>query len=168
MIGLALDDGAGSVELLDEDKSYHLMGESHAREAEHGVGTTVYLLREAIGTADDEHQAACCLLLALQPVGKLNAPRLLATLVQKHHRVRRLQQAEYSLSLLVFLLLLAEALGIAQLWDNGYGERHVVAYPFEVIVDGSNEMLVGGLAYYYQLSLHIPWLSLGSWGTILS
>ena len=126
MIGLALDDGAGSVELLDEDKSYHLMGESHAREAEHGVGTTVYLLREAIGTADDEHQAACC------------------------------------------LLLLAEALGIAQLGDNGYGEGHVVAYPFEVIVDGSNEMLVGGLAYYYQLSLHIPWLSLGSWGTILS
>ena len=32
MVGLALDDGAGAIDLLGEDEPYHLVGEGHLRE----------------------------------------------------------------------------------------------------------------------------------------
>jgi hypothetical protein len=32
MIGFALDDGAGAIDLFGEDEAYHLVGEGHLRE----------------------------------------------------------------------------------------------------------------------------------------
>ena len=41
VIGFSLDDGAGTIDLLCEYKTYHLVGESHARKRYFLVAATV-------------------------------------------------------------------------------------------------------------------------------
>ena len=54
MIGFALKDSEGTIELLDKNQSHHLVAEGHGRERDFGVGAVVHLLCEAIRAADDE------------------------------------------------------------------------------------------------------------------
>ena len=65
MIGFTPDDGAGTIDLLGEEKPYHLVAEGHARERNLLVGTLIDSRRKAIGTTDDEDQPLGRLLLLL-------------------------------------------------------------------------------------------------------
>ena len=42
MVWLALDDGAGTIDLFGEDEAYHLMGEGHARKGYFLVASVVH------------------------------------------------------------------------------------------------------------------------------
>ncbi len=72
VIGLALDDGTGTVQLLGEYQAYHLMRESEPGEAQLVVGPLIYLWGKSIGTANDEYQAAGCLLALDKPLGQFD------------------------------------------------------------------------------------------------
>ena len=55
MIGLVVEDGEGSIQLLGEDKTHHLVRKCHLRERYLVVGSRVYIGRKTIGAANDKH-----------------------------------------------------------------------------------------------------------------
>ena len=65
MIRLALQNGAGAVDLLGEYQAHHLVTEGHRREGYLLVGALVEGRGEAVGTTDDEYQPPGCLLFLL-------------------------------------------------------------------------------------------------------
>ena len=68
--------------------------------------------------------------------------------------IRRLQKLQNQFSLPFLLLLFAEALGILELRNRGYIERHVVRDALGIILDARNEMLVHGLSDQNEFCLH--------------
>ena len=146
VIGFALDDGAGAVELFGEDEAYHLVGEGEARQGYLLVGTLIDGRGEAVGASDDEDEAPGGLLFLLQPAGQFDAAVLVAVLVEQDDVVGGLQLAQDELTLGGLLLFLGEVLGVAQL---GYGddvEGHVVTDAFGIVADACHEVLIDGLA----------------------
>lgn len=155
VVGFALDDGAGTVELLGEDQANHLVGKGEAGEGELLVGTLIDGGGEAIGAANDKDQATGRLLLLLQPAGKLHAAQLKAVLVEQDDVIGGLQLSEDEVSFSRFLLFLSQVLGVLQF---GYGDdvkRHVVADALCIVTNASCEMLVDGLADLKKNGLHI-------------
>ena len=150
VIGLAPDDGTGTVELFGEDEPHHLMGEGHAGERELLAGTGIDLLGEAVRSADDKHEPASRMGFPFYPSCELGAAQFGAMLVQQNHRVLGLQLTEDQLALGPFLLLFAEAFGGLQFWNGHQLEWHVMADALHVGGDASREMLVVGLAHQYQ------------------
>ena len=57
VIGFAAQDGHGTVELLDKDEAYHLVGKGHRRKRNLLLGGRVDGLAEAVGPAYHKHQA---------------------------------------------------------------------------------------------------------------
>ena len=91
VVWFAAHDGHGTVELLDEDETNHLVGEGHLRKAQFLVGGGIDLWRESVGAADDEGQTlADGLHLLLHPGGKLHAAHFLAVFIEQDHVVARL------------------------------------------------------------------------------
>ena len=58
VVGLAAEDGSGTVYLLDNEQAHHLVRECHARQRKHAVATVVDGLAEAVRTTDNEHKVA--------------------------------------------------------------------------------------------------------------
>ena len=149
-----------SIESLGEDESHHLMGERHLGKRDFLVGTVIDRLRETVWSADDKDEAAGGGLLALQPLGVLDAPKLLSMFIEQHHGVGWLNLFQYQFTLTFLLLLFAEALGVLQLGDGGDGERHIVSDALGIVLDASDEMLVDGLADQNEFCLHELYLYL--------
>ena len=154
VVGFALDDGAGTIELLGEDQANHLVGKGEAGEGELLVGTLIDGRREAVGTANDKDQTTGCLLLLLQPAGKLHAAQLKAVLVEQDDVVGGLQLAQDEVSFGSFLLFLSQVLGVAQFRYGDDVKRHVVADALCIVTNASCEMLVDGLADLKKQRLH--------------
>ena len=154
MIRLSFYNGASAIECLGEDESHHLVGECHLGERELLVGAVVHSLRETVGAANHEHESSGSGLLALYPLGKLDAAELLSVLIHQHHGVRRLNQFQNQFTLPFLLLLFAEALGVLELRDGSDVEGHVVGDALGIILDASDEMLVDGLSDQNEFCLH--------------
>ena len=54
MIGFSLDDGAGTVDLLNEHKTDHLVGKGHRGEGDLLVGSLIDGRAETVRATDDE------------------------------------------------------------------------------------------------------------------
>ena len=89
MVGLALDDGAGPVELFDEDETDHLMREGHLGKRYLLVGTSVDGVGETIRTADDKDKISSAVAFLLQPPRILDASVLASVLVEEDDSVGR-------------------------------------------------------------------------------
>lgn len=150
MIGLPLDDRAGTVYLFRKHESYHLVREGHLRQRQLFVGTGIDGRGEAVGTSHDEDKTSCRVPFPLEPLGELDATELLAVLVEQYHRVRRLRLLEYQITLGRLLLFLRQTLRVLQLRDGHDLERHVVTNALHIVTDACLEMLVGGLTHEYQ------------------
>ena len=83
VVGFAADDGLGAVELLDEEEADELMGEGEGGEGELLGGGGADGRGEAVGSADDEDEAAGRGgLFLLQPAGELQGAHLEAVLIK--------------------------------------------------------------------------------------
>ena len=147
VVGFALDNSTGAIDLLCENKANHLVGESHARERELFVGTLIDGRGETVGASDDEDQTAGGVAFLFQPTGELHAAVLVSVLIEKYYGIRGLQLSEDEFALGLFLLLLGEILGVFQFGYGGDVERHIVAYALSIVVDASHKMFVGGTPY---------------------
>ena len=61
---------------------------------------------------------------------------------------------EYQFALSLFLLFLAETLGVFKFRNGDYLEGHVVVDALHIVVDTGYEVLVHRLAYLNQYCLH--------------
>lgn len=92
VVGFAFQNGEGAVQLLNKDKSYHLVAEGHGRERHFRVGAVVHLLREAVWPADDENESFRARgHLFFKAFGEVYRGELLAVFVQKNDLVGGLQ-----------------------------------------------------------------------------
>lgn len=109
VVGLALPDGHGAVELFGEDEAGEDVREGHLRKGDFVVAAGIHLLRKAVGTADEEHQplgAANHLLLYELREG--DGGEFFAALVQQNNEIGSLDFLEKELTLLLFLLIYRE------------------------------------------------------------
>ena len=136
MILLPLEDGAGAVELLDEDQADHLVAEGHEREGDLLVGTAVDGRGEAVGTSDDEYQSAGSGTLVFQPLGEVGAGALLAPFVKQYDGVLRGELVEDECALSLFLLVGAQRTCVLEFGYDLYLEGHVMADALDVVGDG--------------------------------
>ncbi len=127
VILLALEDGAGAVELFDEDEADHLMRERHLGERDLVVGALIDGGRKAVGATDDEHESAGGLLLLAQPFGKFDAAALAAMLIEKDDGILRGEFLEDEVALALLLLRLAQGAGVLEFGDDEDVKGHVVA-----------------------------------------
>ena len=152
----AVQDGHGTVELLDEDEPYHLVREGHARHGQLFVGGGIDFGGEAVGAANDEDQPPVDGVHLLPHVfGKLHGAHLLAALVEQHNDIARLKGFQYQVAFLLFLHLGGEALGVLQFGYHFDVERQVAAGALGVVGYGRNEMGLNGSSYDDEGSLHV-------------
>ena len=91
VVGFALDDGAGAVDLFCECEANHLVREGHSRERELLVGALIDSGGETVWASNDEDEASGGLLFLFQPACKLDAAELSPVFVEKYNGVRGLQ-----------------------------------------------------------------------------
>ena len=155
VVGFVVENGEGTVELLCEDEADHLVGEGHRGKGELLVGSCIDLGREAVGAPDEEDKATCeGVLLALYPLGKLDAAEGLAVLVEENKVVSRLELLEDELAFGLLLLVGGEGLGVFQF---GYGDdvkSHIVLETSGIVVDETYEMWVHGLTDQKEREFH--------------
>ena len=105
MIRLSIEDGIGSIELLNEDETNHLVGEGHWGKGDFLVGPGIDFGRKAIGSSNDEDESlGNGVLLLLNPVGKVDTAKGLAMLIQQDKVVGGLELAQDKLSFTSLLL----------------------------------------------------------------
>lgn len=84
VVGVAVDDGEGAVDLLDEEETHHLMGEGHLAERKAFATAGIDLVGEAVGASDDEAKATRDdLHLVFDPIGIGPGCELFALFVQE-------------------------------------------------------------------------------------
>ena len=163
VVGFVVENGEGTVELLGEDEADHLVREGHWGKGELLVGSGIDLGREAVGASDEEDKATCeGVLLALYPLGKLDAAEGLAVLVEEDKVVSRLELLEDELAFGLFLQVGGEGLGVSELGNDGYVEGGVVLEAGGIVVDESLYVGVGCAAYEEKEELHGD----GEWGAM--
>ena len=141
VVGFVVEDGEGAVELLGEDEADHLVREGHGGKGELLVGSGIDLGGEAVGTTNEEDEAACDgVLLALHPLGELGAAKGLAVLIEEDEVVGGLELLEDELAFGLLLLVGGEALGIAELRDDVDVEGCVVLEAGSIIVDEGGDV----------------------------
>jgi len=83
MVWFASQDSAGAVYLLYGKQTHKFVRKCHGRERNHGIGTVVDFLAEAIGPSDGEDERPRQLhTLFLQKIGPLARSVLLSALVE--------------------------------------------------------------------------------------
>ena len=156
VVGEIVEDGKGTVELLDKDNAYHLVGKGHLRKGYLALGKGVNLGGEAIGTSDDKDEtAAHGVHPLLKPLRKAYGGELLATLIEQDNVIARLNELNNLLPLALLLLLLREVLHIADIGNYLQLDRGIVAGAGKVVVDRLREVAVIGLANGNKESLHL-------------
>ena len=156
MVGLAVENGEGPVELLREDKPRHYVGEGELGKGNLGILAGIDIGRKAIRSSNDEDESlGNGVLLLLNPVGKVDTAKGLAMLVQQDKVVGGLELAQDKLSFTSLLLVGCEGLGVFQF---GYGDdvkSHIVLETSGIVVDETYEMWVNGLADQKEREFHI-------------
>lgn len=156
MIGLTIEDGIGSIELLNEDETNHLVGEGHWGKGDFLVGSGIDFGRKAIGSSNDEDESlGYGVLLLLNPVGKVDTAKGLAMLVQQDKVVGGLELAQDKLSFTSLLLVGCEGLGVFQFGNGDDVKSHIVLETSGIVVDETYEMWVNGLADQKEREFHI-------------
>ena len=155
VVGFAADDGLGAVELLDEEEADELMGEGEGGEGELLGGGGSDGIGEAVGSADDEDEAAWGGgLFLLQPAGELQGAHLEAVLVEQHDVVAETEAGQQGLAFEVCLLVGAKMARVAESGQFLDGEGHVAGDALAVLPDELEQGLAGGLADDDELGLH--------------
>lgn len=155
MIGLSIEDGIGSIELLNEDETNHLVGEGHWGKGDFLVGPGIDFGRKAIGSSNDEDESlGNGVLLLLNPVGKVDTAKGLAMLIQQDKVVGGLELAQDKLSFTTLLLFGCEGLGVFQFGNGDDVKSHIVLETSGIVVDESLYVGVGGAAYEEKVELH--------------
>ena len=155
VVGEVTQDGEGAVVLFDEDEAHHLVGEGHAGEGEAGVGGVIDGGREAVGSADDEDEAAGQRgHLLLQPLGKVGRGVLLAAFVEEDDVVAGLQLAQQLLPFALALLLVGEAGSGADVGDDAQFKGGEAGGACQIVIDGAGEVGVVGLADSEENGFH--------------
>lgn len=138
MIGFASDDGEGAVELFDEKKADHLVGESHPREGDLLLCSLVDAIGEAIGTTHKEDEAlGHALQLLLHPPAEFSTGHLASPFVEEDEHIARLQTIEDGIALKFLLLFGRETAGVAQVGQLLELCGHIVREALDVFVDES-------------------------------
>ena len=155
MIRLSIEDGIGSIELLDEDETNHLVGEGHWGKGDFLVGPGIDFGRKAIRSSNDEDESlGNGVLLLLNPVGKVDTAKGLAMLIQQDKVVGGLELAQDKLSFTSLLLVGCEGLGVFQFGNGDDVKSHIVLETSGIVVDESLYVGVGGAANEEKVELH--------------
>ncbi len=155
MIGLSIEDGIGSIELLDEDETNHLVGEGHWGKGDFLVGSGIDFGRKAVRSSNDEDESlGNGVLLLLNPVGKVDTAKGLAMLVQQDKVVGGLELAQDKLSFTSLLLVGCEGLCVFQFGDGDDVKSHIVLETSGIVVDESLYVGVSGAANEEKVELH--------------
>ena len=163
MIRLSIEDGIGSIELLNEDETNHLVGEGHWGKGDFLVGSGIDFGREAVRSSNDEDESlGNGVLLLLNPVGKVDTAKGLAMLIQQDKVVGGLELAQDKLSFTSLLLVGCEGLGVFQFGNGDDVKSHIVLETSSIVVDESLYVGVGCAAYEEKEELHGD----GEWGAM--
>ena len=155
MIRLSIEDGIGSIELLNEDETNHLVGEGHWGKGDFLVGPGIDFGRKAIRSSNDEDESlGNGVLLLLNPVGKVDTAKGLAMLVQQDKVVGGLELAQDKLSFTSLLLFGCEGLGVFQFGNGDDVKSHIVLETSGIVVDESLYVGVSGAANEEKVELH--------------
>ena len=137
VVGTAVQDAHGPVELLHEDEAHHLMGEGHAREGDFLLRRFVHPPGKTVRAAHHEDQPfADGVHLPLHILCKFHGAHFPSAFVQQDNRVARLERTQDEVGLLLLLHVGGEVLGVLQLGDDLEVERQVTARALHVVVDG--------------------------------
>lgn len=148
MIGLTIEDGIGSIELLNEDETNHLVGEGHWGKGDFLVGSGIDFGRKAVRSSNDEDESlGNGVLLLLNPVGKVDTAKGLAMLIQQDKVVGGLELAQDKLSFTSLLLVGCEGLCVFQFGNGDDVKSHIVLETSGIVVDESLYVGVSGAAY---------------------
>ena len=155
MIRLSIEDGIGSIELLNEDETNHLVGEGHWGKGDFLVGPGIDFGRKAIRSSNDEDESlGNGVLLLLNPVGKVDTAKGLAMLIQQDKVVGGLELAQDKLSFTSLLLVGCEGLGVFQFGNGDDVKSHIVLETSGIVVDESLYVGVSGAANEEKVELH--------------
>jgi len=155
MIRLSIEDGIGSIELLNEDETNHLVGEGHWGKGDFLVGSGIDFGRKAIRSSNDEDESlGNGVLLLLNPVGKVDTAKGLAMLIQQDKVVGGLELAQDKFSFTSLLLFGCEGLGVFQFGNGDDVKSHIVLETSGIVVDESLYVGVSGAANEEKVELH--------------
>ena len=154
VVGLSFDDGAGAVQLFNENHPHHLVGECHLGERELFVATLIDRRGETIRSSDDEDQSSDGLLLLLYPCGEVDAAHLLPMLIQQYQEILCLHLLQDLFTFAFFLLFLTEVPVVLQFGNGDELERHVVTEAFHIVIYTGSNVFADSLTYEYEGCLH--------------
>ena len=155
MIRLSIEDGIGSIELLNEDETNHLVGECHWGKGDFLVGSGIDFGGKAVRSSNDEDKSlGNGVLLLLNPVGKVDTAKGLAMLVKQDKVVGGLELAQDKLSFTSLLLVGREGLGVFQFGNGDDVKSHIVLETSGILVYQTNEMWVHGLTDQKEREFH--------------
>lgn len=148
MIRFVVENSHGTIELLGEDESYHLVRIGHLRERNLFVSRLVDAVGKSVGAPHDEDQPFGHVgHLLFEIGGKLHRGELLAVLVEQHDIIAGQERLQDEVGLPLLLLVGTEAFGIAQFGDDNHLERHIVCEPFAVLLDASDKVRFHRFSY---------------------
>ena len=155
MIGFSFYYGKRPVKLLDKQKPYHLMGESHSAYRKPLIASLIHLIRKAERPSDDKCQRSDRgIHLFLQVLRELHARKLFALFVQQHHPVRLCRLFEYHLGFPVFQFPDRNALRILHIGQNDQLEAHIMLQSFEINIHSLAKIPLFALSDHYKLYVH--------------
>ena len=148
VVGFALEDGEGAVELFHKDEAYHLVVEGHGREGYLVVCQAVYFRCKAEGSANYKYQCPHTgVHLFLNVLGKAHRCGALAVFVEQDDSVGTLQAFLQQCCLALLNQLGCGALLVFQSGDYLYLEVDVMFQSVDVGVDAF--LQVGGVGFGY-------------------
>lgn len=147
VIRFSLDNRAGTIDLLGEDDTYHLVGEGHSGKRYLTICPGIDGIAEAVGTADDKDQLTGYALAVLHPGCELDGAVFLAMLIHQNDGIRGLELLEDEFSLTFLLLRLAHTFCVFQFRNDTYVEWHVVGDACGILIEQGFQMFVHRLAY---------------------
>ena len=136
MVGLASNDGKGTIELLYKEQPYHLMGECHLRKRNLLLCGFVDAIREAVRPTDEQHKALGDILqLLLHPLAEFPTGHLSSTFIEQNKYIAWLKTLQHLVGLAFLLLFLAQGLGILQVGNLLDLRRYIVRQALHVFID---------------------------------
>lgn len=148
-------DGEGTIELLDEEETDHLMGESHLGKGDLLLCSIIDALRETVGTTYQENETLGDGLEALlHPLTELATGHLAATFIEKDKDIAWLQTVEHLIGLAFLLLLFAQGLGVLEVGYLLEGSGEVMCEALDVLVDERRENIAGSATGEEDMEFH--------------
>ena len=146
VIGLAAQDGHGTIKLLNEEEAHHLMAESQTRQRNFLAATLINCGRKAIGTADYEDQpSGSGGTTTVDITRELYRTELLTALIKEHQPIAFGQTTQDEFALALFLLLETQRFGIAQLGNDLDAEGDIVAQTGGIVCNQRLQSPICGL-----------------------